>query len=146
MAINNTQPLTKVDYPKLALILVEALYFGDKRTAARWGITNRTVVNYRNRLNDDAELSNLFLLKKSQFETDWASKIPASILAGIDYLGEAAKQTDYSPETIHAIAGAVKILAEIGLTKELIDARIGKFNREGGEEIQPMESSSIISA
>ena len=94
MAIENTRPLTLVDYPRIALILVEALFYGDKRTAKRWGITNRTVENYRYRLNDNEELSNLFNEYRQQFESNWAAKIPAAIIAGIDYLGEAAKQTD----------------------------------------------------
>jgi len=33
MAIDNTLPLTYVDYPRVALILVEALFYGDKQTA-----------------------------------------------------------------------------------------------------------------
>lgn len=140
MAIDTVLPLKKDDYPRLALILVEALFFGDKRTAQRWGITGRTIVNYRYRLAEDEELSRLFYLKKTEFESNWAKDIPAAIMAGISFLGEAAKQNDYSPEMIHAIAGAVKILAEVGLTKEIIDARIGKLDRPDGEEAQAVES------
>lgn len=125
----------KVDYDRVASILIEAAFFGEKQTAQRWGITDRTILNYRKRLDEDSELSDIFILKKTAFESEWASEIPASIRAGIRFLGEAAKKADpTNPEVIHAVAGAVKILAEVGLTKEIIDARLGRHNREDGAQ------------
>jgi hypothetical protein len=121
--------VTKIDYDRVATILIEAAFFGDKPTAKRWGITNRTIINYRNRLADDTKLSHLFALKKVEFEAEWASEIPAAIRAGIHFLGEAAKVAKLNdPAVIHAVAGAVKILAEVGLTKELLDAKLGRFS------------------
>lgn len=129
----------KLDYDRVALILVEAAFFGEKQTAQRWGITDRTILNYRNRLSEDSVLSDIFALKKETFEAEWASEIPASIRAGIHFLGEAAKRANPTdPDTIHAIAGAVKILAEVGLTKEILDVRLSRHNRENGEEGKPL--------
>ncbi len=118
--------ITVKDYDRLATILVEAAFFGDKSVVQKWGITQRTIINYRNRMAENDELSQVFILKKDRFEQEWATEIPTAIRAGIHFLGEAAKQADPSnPEHIHAVAGAVKILAEIGLTKEILDAKIG---------------------
>lgn len=129
----------KLDLDRVALILVEAVFFGEKTTAQRWGVHHNTIVNYRKRLDEDVELVNIFNLKKQAFESEWASEIPASIRAGIRFLGEAAKQADpKSPEAIHAVAGAVKILAEVGLTKEILDVRLDRHNREGREESRPL--------
>lgn len=140
----------QLDYDRVASILVEAAFFGEMTTAKRWGITNRTIVNYRARLGEDSELSNIFQLKKAAFESDWASEIPSAIRAGIRFLGEAAQQADPSnPEAIHAVAGAVKILAEVGLTKEILDVKLGRFNRADGEEgrqvVALLPDSTIIS-
>lgn len=133
----------KLDYDRVALILVEAAFFGEKKTAQRWGITDRTILNYRNKLSEDSALSDIFVLKKASFESDWASEIPASIRAGIRFLGEAANTADpASPEAIHAVAGAVKILAEVGLTKEILDVRLGRYNRESREEGRSLDSLS----
>jgi hypothetical protein len=147
MAIDNTLPLTNFDYPRIAVILVEALYYGDRKTAKRYELTTRTLRTYRHMLNTNNELSQIFLERCKEFESNWAKDLPSAIIAGISFLKEAAHEADYkNPDAIVAISNAVKVLAEVGLTKELIDARIGKFNREGGEEIRSMESSAIISA
>lgn len=129
-----------LDYDRVALILVEAAFFGEKQTAQRWSISTKTIERYRARLDEDSELSGFVALKKQAFESSWADEIPASIRAGIRFLGEAAKRADYTPESIHAIAGAVKILAEVGLTKEIIDARLRRDNRPDGEESRPLAS------
>lgn len=129
-----------LDYDRVALILVEAAFFGEKQTAQRWGISTKTIERYRARLDEDSGLSGFVALKKQAFESSWADEIPASIRAGIRFLGEAAKRADYTPESIHAIAGAVKILAEVGLTKEILDVRLGRYNRESGTEGGPLAS------
>lgn len=48
--------------------------------------------------------------------------------AGTDFIMRAAQESDpTNPDAIHAIAGALKILAEIGLTKEIVDARLNGY-------------------
>src|SRR3990172_2646142 len=138
MAINNTRPLTKVDYPRIALILVEALFFWDVRTAKRWGITNRTIINYRYRLDEDQELASLFAIKRKDFEDSWAAEIPMAVRAGIHYLLEAFGKLEYNAENMYAITGAIKILAEMGLTKDIIDARLAGYDRENRTESRPL--------
>jgi hypothetical protein len=133
--------VSRLDYDRVASILVEAAFFGDPQASQRWGITERTIRNYRAKLDEDSELSSFFLVKKQAFESEWATEIPMAIRAGIHFLGEAAKKANPTdPDTIHAIAGAVKILAEVGLTKEIIDARLGRYDREDGAQGQPLAS------
>jgi hypothetical protein len=132
-----------IDLDRVALILVEAAFFGDKGTIKKWGITRQTVYNYRQLLNTNSDLLHKFTLKKREFESNWANEIPASIIAGINFLGQAAKEADpKNPDTIHAIAGAVKILAEVGLAKEIIDARLGREFRQSREEDNALVASS----
>lgn len=117
-----------VDLDRLAMILVEASFFGDRRAAEKWGITARTVHNYRKRLNTDAEFSKLFNLKRQEYQQDWIEDIPATVRNGIQWLSQAFNKLEPTAENVHAITGAIKILTEIGLTKELVDARLGKFS------------------
>lgn len=129
----------KLDYDRAASILVEAAYYGEQVTAARWGVTDRTILNYRNRLDEDKELSDIFALKKAAFENEWAKEIPAAIRSALRFIvraGEEANPKD--PTAIFAIAGALKIVAEIELTREIINARLDRQYRTDGEEGQQM--------
>lgn len=123
----------RIDYNRAATILVEAIWLGDQRTAKKWGITQRTIIRYRNKLETDDELSQLVTYKNDVFTNDWAAGIPSAIRAAISFLQEAAmKANPEDPAVIHAVAGALKMLAEVGLTKEVIDARLGRGHRESG--------------
>lgn len=131
----------KLDYDRVAIILVEAVYYGDIKTAERWGITERTIQNYRNKLDNDPELSGYFVLKKRAFETEWANELPAAIRSALRFIVRAGEEADpKNPEAIHAMAGALKIVAEVGLTKDIIDARIGRYDRPDGEESRQVAS------
>lgn len=134
---------SRIDYDRAASILVEAAYFGDKEAADKWGITTRTVQNYRARLDGDAELSAVFLKKKLAWETSWAEEAPAALRAGIRFLMRAAREADpKDPEAIHAIAGAFKLLAEIVFTKDVLDVRLAEFYRTAGTEADALAAGS----
>jgi len=109
------------------MILVDAVYLGDKPAAEKHCVSERSIRNWRKMLDEMPEFSAIFQLKKAKMESDWASELPAAIKSGIQYLQEAAKQArdnNYTdPDTIHAVAGAVKILSEIGAMQKVLDAR-----------------------
>jgi hypothetical protein len=128
----------ELDYDRAASILVEAAYYGEKATAAKWGITDRTILNYRNRLEQDSKLSDIFALKKGEFESDWANEIPEAIRSAVRFLKRASNEADpKDPESIHAVAGALKIMAEVGMTKAILDVRLsGYFGEDGAEDRQ----------
>ncbi len=138
---------TLADIDKIAMVLVEATFFGDKRTAEKWGIHRTTVSRYRTKLDTDEKLLSLFTLKRQQFETNWTQRIPLAIIAGTDALIKAFQQADLSdPAVIHSIAGAMKIMTEIGLAKEVIDVRLGKFDRENREPGNQVVASVSVSS
>jgi hypothetical protein len=115
--------------------LVEAAYFGDKAAADRYGVTMRSVENYRARLVTDTELVAFFAIKKQEFEDKWADELPAAIRASIRFLAKAANEVMVTADTIHSIAGALKILADVTLTKQVLDARLtGRGNAEREED------------
>lgn len=115
------------DYDRAAMILTEAAYRGDQETARRWGISERTIYNYRKRVETDEKLAELFAAKKAAFERGWADELPASIRAAIEFLKRASQQADQrDPSVIHAIAGALKIQTEVAITKDILDARLAR--------------------
>lgn len=110
---------------KAARILLDAATIGDRAACDKHEISLRTLQRYRSRLADDQELSRAVASKKAIQDKQWAQEIPAAIAAGIDFLKRAAQDCDSShPDAVHAIAGAVKILSEVSLTRDVIDARL----------------------
>lgn len=135
-----------VDYDRAASVLVEAMYFGIDRAASRWGVNKRTVKNYKIRLHTDNELAQKFEQKKLKFEGEWAADIPAAIRSATQFLLNAFQELEPTAENIHAVAGAMKLLAEVGFTKEIIDARLGTSDRQNDEENNTMASPRTITA
>ncbi len=118
-------------YERAAQILAEAAVLGDKEAIARHGVALRTLQRYRRRLSEDEKLARLVAEKKAVLEREWASELAPAIREGIRFLQKAAREADASdPAAIHAVAGALKILSEIALTKEVLDARLAKHHRE----------------
>lgn len=120
--------------PELAAtVLVEAAYSSDKEAAKKYGITERTIRNWKKRLDTDPDFSVLFQNKRQVFEATWADEAPEALKAGIEFLKHAALQAkkinSSKPELIHAVAGSTKILFEILAVKQVLDVRIPQQNR-----------------
>lgn len=136
----------RVDNDKAAMILVEALFFGHKQAAKKNGVSVKTVSNYQIRLRTDSDLATNFRYKKDLFIQGWADKIPIAIQAGIDFLTRAFIELEPTPENVHAVAGAMKLLADIGLTKEMFDARFGKVIASERESMGQMAITNTASS
>lgn len=124
------------NYERAAVALVEAAYYGDGPAAKRYRLSERSIRNYRKRLENDIDLAALFLIKKQQFEDGWAEELPGAIRAAIRFLGKAANAADpCDHQAIHSVAGALKILADVTLTKKVLDARLtGRGEPERAED------------
>ena len=131
---------------RAASILVEAAYKGDKRTASAWGMTTRTLRNWRTRLQADAEFSQLFQHKREQAEKNWAADAPLTIRAAMDFLKHAAQTGKPTPEMVHAVAGAMKLVADATLTKQVLDARLAERNRPQNGSHREMAAAGDFSA
>jgi hypothetical protein len=117
----------RFDRDKAAKILVDASTMGDAAAALKWGIAAETISRYRRKLESDPELSKEIKAKKRLQDQAWADDIPAALTAAIDYLKRASQDADTrDPDAIHAVAGAAKILSEIAITREVIDARLAE--------------------
>ena len=69
-------------------------------------------------------LLQIFAHKKAKLEKEWAHEVAPTIRESLRYLQRAAKQKEYSAETIHAVAGAVKIVSEAQAVLRYLDSRI----------------------
>lgn len=116
---------------KIAQVLVFASLYGDNQAAKDSGLALRTIQHYKKRLREEPELAKIYVLKKQEFEGEWVNEVASTLLAGMNYIKQASQSEEKTPEMVHAIAGAMKIVGEIGLTKEIIDARI-RYNLSDG--------------
>lgn len=120
---------TKFNAERAAVILVEAAYKGEKQAAKDWGITTRSLRNWRRRLDSDESFSAIFRHKKELAEKDWAQDAPLTIRAAMAFIRRASQSESQDPEMVHAVAGAMKLLADVTLTKQVLDARVAHANR-----------------
>lgn len=124
---------------RAAQIIAEAVMGGITATCDKYGISQRTFHRWRARLTaGDTILAEKVTVKMAALERDWAEELPEAIRAAIAFLkrsGEVADAKD--PQAIHSVAGALKILTDVTLSRRLIDAKIAKahagISRPDGE-------------
>jgi hypothetical protein len=116
-------------------ILLEAVASTDEKVCKKYGITLRTLQRYRRKFvtTGDAKLTQAVAENKAKLDKAWLSQVPATLRACLEYLQRAAAQSsETDPEAIHAIAGAMKMIAETDGTYRLIDVRISGQNGGSG--------------
>ena len=124
---------------------MDAIYSTDAQTAEQYGISIRTIQRWRKHLaNGDFQLAQFVATKKTQRAAAWAEELPATLAAGLKTLRTCflAVANDVEslkrPDMIHAVAGALKIVAEAKLTQTIIEDRLTAF--------RGIESSSRLPA
>lgn len=123
------------NYERASAAIVDAAYMGDKEAAQKHGVTTRTIRRWRDRLDTDVYLSSSVREKKILTDQEWAGELPSAIRAGIRFVRESAKESKLgNPEATKVVADALKILVEVALTREILDARLAGQNRPTGEE------------
>ncbi len=120
----------KFSADQIAQILVEAMFTSDQIAAAQHGIATRTIERWRDKINIDTNLSRLVEIKRQAFQRRWIEKAGAFLDQDLEYLHKAAQTQNVTPEMIHALAGALKIVSEIITIREVLDARLTGQNRE----------------
>jgi uncharacterized protein YaiE (UPF0345 family) len=98
---------------------------GDRAAAEKWEVSTRTIEDWRSRLPEDEKLRAEFNKKKRSRENSWAVEIPETIKAALGFIKSATNHADPAdPEAVKAISGALKVLLDIDLTKQVLDARL----------------------
>lgn len=127
--------MARFNRERAAAALVDAAYMGDKKAAERHGVTTRSIRNWRERLDADQHFSAVFREKKVLTDQEWAGELPSAIRAAIRFVRESAKESKLgNPDSTKVVADALRILVEVALTREILDARLAGQNRPTGEE------------
>jgi hypothetical protein len=108
----------KLKPERIAQIVAEADLFGVAKTVERWGITDRTIRNYRARINDEPELADIFRSKKKELSVAWLETSSQSMLHAIAHAGKLMEKVETlsaekAPGALHAVTGYIKIVGEL---------------------------------
>jgi len=118
------------DPERAASILADATVLSDGKVAEKYGISRKTVLNYRKRLETDETLRQLYAQKLKAIQTagTWESMVPDVLKAGMQAMLECFENLDRkSPDTLEAITKGITALTEIRISLDMmindIDAR-----------------------
>lgn len=115
------------NYERAAYVLVDALTMGDKAAAKKWDVSIRTIERWRSLLQEDQLLAEFFAKRQKDRTDAWASEIPQALVAILSYISEAGREADRKcPETMKAMAQAFKVIADVEMSKQVLDKRIFK--------------------
>lgn len=127
------------NYERAATVLAETAFMDEATVLQRYGISSMTLSRYRKRMQSDPNLLQFVIAKKAALEREWANELAPAIREAIRFLQRAAREADPSdPNAIHAVAGALKILSEVSMTKEVIGARLA-----GADRTQRAEAGTV---
>jgi hypothetical protein len=110
---------------RAAKALVDAILMGDQEAAKKYGVSLRTIENWRSRLDTDESFAAFFQDLRQAKDENWAVELPAALSSCINFLKEAgqlANRTD--PDAIAAISSAADTLADIAMTQKVVDERL----------------------
>ena len=110
---------------RAAKALVDAILMGDRAAAEKYNVCERSIREWRDRLDTDKHFASLFQEMRVKKDERWADDLAAALASGIRFLKDAGTQADpKDPDAIAAITGAVEMLADIALTQKMVDERL----------------------
>ena len=128
---------------RAAKLIVESIFYGDKPTVKRFGLSIATLDNYRRRLNTDDELVILCQEYRAKFETEWISELPIAAKGIIRAITRASQEINIeNASDAREMAEALKIVAEVFLAEKIINAQLGRYTT--GEDEENGENSATL--
>ncbi len=131
-----------------AAVLIAAVYTTDDDACSKYGITTRTLQNYRKRLISDERLSDIFATRKAKLDEAWVEDFVAPLKEGAQVIKECFEEIRKNPRAklnpmlIDAVSNALRTCADIALTAKAINAQFG--NADQSPDQLPQEVPSAI--
>lgn len=113
------------NYERAAMVLCDAMIMGDRVSAERWGLTQRSVQGYRHRLENDEKLRKRTQEYRQQQTERWLEDIPQTLSIIVEFMRHSACElSPQKPKHLQVVVQALEALSEIHLTQKVIDARL----------------------
>jgi len=109
---------------RAALAIASAAELGDAEAARKFGMSVRAIQRWRRALKGDSSLSAAVAEKRAEAFKPWAELYQSARATLVAELVRHATACPISPESIHAIAGALKILGERDDAGRMLDAEL----------------------
>jgi len=113
-----------------AQVVAEAKASTIDDAARRHNVSRRSVQRWMKDARDDAEMAHVVARKTELIEQDWADTAKAAMRDLLGSLVETVKKAQAEdgpvpPGRIHEMAGAVKVVGELGVAKEMFGSAAG---------------------
>jgi hypothetical protein len=112
------------------MVLCDAVIMGDRKAAQKWGVSLRSICNWRDNLENDEKLRNLMQLYRQKQTEKWLEDIPIALSGIIRFVNEATHELSPSKaEDLIAVVTALEAIADVKMTEKILEARLN--NAEG---------------
>lgn len=117
------------DNDKAARCLIEANLLGNRKAAEKYGVTTRTIRNWKKRLETDAEFSALYLhyvevSVQPSITTEslvvWGQQLDETLSVFLTKMQEVTVGLEPTPEALDAIARAFAAVGELHTAREVL--------------------------
>jgi len=122
----------------MAQAVIDAAITSVPAAAEKYGVTRKTIYVWRKAVGSNPAVLRAVTEKKAAADRAWAEQIPACLEACIDYLHRAAVESqNKTPEMVHAIAGALKMVSEVAATWKVLDVHLERFRGGAVPKVLP---------
>jgi hypothetical protein len=134
-----------------AAVLVTAAYTTDDIACKQFGVSLRSLQNWRKRIHEDKEFAETFATKAKVASEKWAEKLPPVLTKALgvieQFLEDVAANPSLrrNPAMIQTIVGAFRLLADVNLTSQVLNARLINSDRPQDELPQQVPSEDSTS-
>jgi hypothetical protein len=122
--------MSKLNVSRAARILVDAEAMGDVRASEKWKVDERTIRNYRSRLQTDPDLSAAFTEKTREAERAWHLVRNRFLRDVTEHLRELCLKAE--PGQISDVRAAIKDIGELDLAREALG--VGPSDHHSGQQ------------
>jgi hypothetical protein len=133
-----------------AAVLIEAAYKSDSQACEKYGVSLRSLQNWRRRLHEDEAFAAIFATEARNLEKEWASEFLAPIRRAAILIDQCYQELLKDPTSmksaavIQAIADSARTCADILLTQQAINAQFGDPNKPENQLPQEVPSTLAV--
>lgn len=140
---------TKFKPELAAVVLLEAAYKNDEDACRKYGVSLRSLQNWRRRLHEDKEFAAIFATKQQRVSREWADDFLAPIRRAAQLIDQCYQEIQKDPRVmknpvfIQAIADSARTCADILLTQQAINAQFSDPDQPPDQLPQEIPSTTV---